>query len=47
MISKLQVDLEDILELAMFEENITGLKEKTDYMIGTLERKIRRKHGDE
>lgn len=40
LIANLQDDLEDALELAMLEENIAELKEKTDHVIGTLEGKI-------
>lgn len=40
LITNLQDDLEDNLELADFEENIADLKEKTDHLIGTLEGKI-------
>ena len=54
LIENLQNDLEDALELAMLEENIAELKEKTDHLIGTLEGKIAtekeefsEKYGDE
>lgn len=40
LISNLQDDLEDGIEVAAFEENIAELKEKTDHLIGTLEGKI-------
>ncbi|WP_405303744.1 hypothetical protein [Methanobrevibacter sp.] len=40
LITNLQDDLEDNLEVAEFEEDIAGLKEKTDHLIGTLEGKI-------
>ncbi len=40
LITNLQDDLEDNIEFTVFEENIVDLKEKTDYIMGTLERKI-------
>ena len=40
LISNLQDDYEDNLELENFKENIADLKEKTDHLIGTLEGKI-------
>ena len=54
LIANLQDDLGDVLELAMIEENIAGLKEKTGHLVGTLEGKIatekeefNEKYGDE
>lgn len=54
LISNLQDDLEDGIEVAELEENIAELKEKTDHLIGTLEGKIatereelKEKYGDE
>ena len=40
LITNLQDDYEDNLELGEFEEDIADLKEKTDHLIGTLEGKI-------
>ena len=40
LITNLQDDYEDNLEVEEFEEDIAGLKEKTDHLIGTLEGKI-------
>ena len=40
LITNLQDDYEDNLEVEEFEENIANLKEKTDHLIGTLEGKI-------
>ena len=40
LITNLQDDYEDNLEVAEFEEDIADLKEKTDHLIGTLEGKI-------
>lgn len=40
LITNLQDDYEDNLEVKEFEEDIAGLKEKTDHLIGTLEGKI-------
>lgn len=40
LISNLQDDLEDGIEVAELEDNISELKEKTDHLIGTLEGKI-------
>lgn len=40
LITNIQDDYEDNLEVEEFEENITNLKEKTDHLIGTLEGKI-------
>lgn len=40
LITDLQDYYEDTLEVDEFEEDIAGLKEKTDHLIGTLERKI-------
>jgi hypothetical protein len=40
LITDLQDDYEDNIELEEFKENIVGLKEKTDHLIGTLEGKI-------
>jgi hypothetical protein len=40
LITNLQDDYEDNLEVEDFEENIANLKEKTDHLIGTLEGKI-------
>lgn len=40
LISNLQDDLEDGIEVAALEENIADLKQKTDHLIGTLEGKI-------
>ena len=54
LIANLQQDLGDVLEVAMLEENIAELKEKSDHLIGTLEGKIatekdefNEKYGDE
>ena len=54
LIANLQDDLGDALELAMLEENVAELKEKTGHVIGTLEGKIatekdefNEKYGDE
>ena len=54
LIANLQVDLGDALEVAMLEENLEELKEKTGHVIGTLEGKIatekeefNEKYGDE
>lgn len=54
LITNLQDDYEDNIELDEFKENIVGLKEKTDHLIGTLEGKIatekeelKAKYGDE
>ena len=40
LITNLQDYYEDNLEVEEFEEDIAGLKEKTDHLIGTLEGKI-------
>lgn len=40
LITDLQDDYEDNLEVEEFEEDIANLKEKTDHLIGTLEGKI-------
>lgn len=40
LITNLQDDYEDNLELKDYEENVADLKEKTDHLIGTLEGKI-------
>ena len=40
LIANLQSDLEDGIEVAVLEENLADLKEKSDHMIGTLEGKI-------
>ena len=40
LITNLQDDYEDNLEVEEFEEDIASLKEKTDHLIGTLEGKI-------
>ena len=40
LITNLQDDYEDNLEVTDLEENIAGLKEKSDHLIGTLEGKI-------
>lgn len=40
LITNLQDDYEDNIEVEEFEEDIAGLKEKTDHLIGTLEGKI-------
>ena len=54
LITNLQDDYEDKIEVDEFEENIADLKEKTDHLIGTLEGKIatereefKEKYGDD
>ena len=40
LITNLQDDYEDNIEVEEFKEDISDLKEKTDHLIGTLEGKI-------